>query len=169
LLLYKPSMVNHCLKKFHSVLAIPREDHTGVVRIIHAAFHDFLTDRTRCSDRLFVQPALQHQEITISLFKYMMSHLPEDAEDDKVTSDIMQDCTDSVLIYACRYWADHLSYTTQDGSNINELVTALEKFEQTKLSQWTKTLSIVGSFDVTAAALQKTRRWHAVCSSCIIF
>jgi hypothetical protein len=98
-----------------------------------------------------------------------MVHLPEDAEDDKVTSDSQQGCTDGVLIYACRYWADHLAYTTQDGSNTNELVAALAKFEQAKLSQWTETLCVVGSFDIIATALQKTRGWHAVCSFCIIF
>ena len=97
----------------------------------------------------------------------MMAHLPADTGDDKVTFDNKQECADNVLIYACRYWADHLSYTTQDGSNTNELVAALDKFEQTKLSQWTKTLSVVGSFDVIATALQKTRRWHAVCPSCV--
>ena len=94
-----------------------------------------------------------------------MVHLPANAEDNKVTFDSQQECTDGVLIYACRCWADHLSYTTQVGTSANELVAALEKFEQTKLSQWTKTLSIVGSFDVIATALQKTRRWHAVCYS----
>ena len=99
----------------------------------------------------------------------MMAHLPADAEDDKATSESQQECTDGVLIYACRYWADHLSYTTKDGSNTNELIVALEKFEQAKLHQWTETLCVVGSFDIIATALQKTRRWHAVCSSCIIF
>ena len=64
----------------------------------------------------------------------MMAHLPADTEDDKVASDNKQECTDNVLIYACQYWAAHLFYTTQDGSNTNDLVAALEIFEHTKLS-----------------------------------
>jgi hypothetical protein len=159
LLLCKRTAVNSYLKRFHSVIAIPREDPTGAVRVIHASFHDFLTDRTRCPDGLFVQPVLQHREITIFLFKHMMKNLHADVADGGET--------DGVLVYACRYWADHLSYTTRDGSDIDELVAALKRFAQAKLFQWTKTLHVLGSFDVIAAALQKTRRWLSVGCPCV--
>jgi hypothetical protein len=166
LLLSKRTVVSNHLKKFHSVLSIPRNNHTEVVHTIHASFHDFLTDRTRCSDRLYVQPALQHREITIFLFKHMMENLPTDADNGDVALDSERLSADVVLVYACHYWADHLSYTIQDDSDTDGLVTALEKFEQAKLAQWTKTLGVLGSFDVIAPALQKTRRWHSVCSPC---
>jgi hypothetical protein len=88
----------------------------------------------------------------------MMKNLHADADGGEV---------DGVLVYACRYWADHLSYTTRDGSDTDELVTALEKFVREKLSQWTKTLRVLASFDVIATALRKTRRWLPVGCACV--
>ena len=162
LLLCKRTAVNKYLKNFHSVLAIPREDPMGAVRVIHTSFHDFLTDSTRCSGRFFVQPSSQHREIISFLLRYMMNNLHTDADDGEIASNSDQQSTDGVLVYACCYWADHLSYTAREGSETDQFVAALEKFLQVRLSQWTKTLCVWGSFDVIATALQKTRRWYSV-------
>jgi hypothetical protein len=154
--------VNGLLTKFHSVLAIPREDKAGVVRIIHASFHDFLVDEARCSGKLLVQPASRHSEIAILLFNHLIKGLRGDTDEDEDAIDCEQQCIDGILAYACRYWADHLAYTLQDGRNGEKLVTELEKFIGTRCSRWTETLRALGSMDITVTALRKASRWYLV-------
>jgi hypothetical protein len=144
--------VNGLLSKFHSVLAIPREGETGVIRIIHASFHDFLTNGERCPGNFLVQPASHHQKIVMLLFTCMMKSLRGEVDD--VLNDI--------LAYACRYWAYHLTHCPPDGGDTDKLVAALEIFVETKCLCWTKTLAYLWDADSSATALQKAKKWYSV-------
>ena len=156
--------VTGLLKGFHSVLDIPQGG--GGVRVIHASFPDFLTNEHRCS-RFFVSPALQHRELTLCLFNRMVQGNICDIGGLKLsrgTEDLAdrERCIDGSLVYACRYWADHLVWASRDGSNADQLVTALDEFVHAKLSYWIEILSFLESLDVATTALHKANIWYSV-------
>ena len=150
--------VTGLLKDFHSVLDIPQEG--GGVRVIHASFPDFLTNEHRCS-RFFVSPALQHRELTLCLFNRMVQGNICDIGGLKLSRGT-EDCIDGSLVYACRYWADHLVWASRDGNNADQLVAALDEFVHAKLSYWIEILSFLESLDVAMTALHKANIWYSV-------
>lgn len=154
------------LMGFHSVLAIPREDKTGVIRIIHASFHDFLTDKTRCLDpRLLVHGASQHQEIALCLFRCMMKGLQRD----RYSINQFRSNGGS-FAYADHHWADHLQSASQDRRKNEQLVVALEEFVHTEALYWFEMHSLLESMDIAVTTFQKASSWYSVCfSSCSVF
>jgi hypothetical protein len=177
LLCRTPIQLTRLLENLHSVLIIPQVgDKDGLIRPIHMSFHDFMTSPTRCSDpRILVQPELQHGEITICLFNHMMQyvntldgqHSEANAEDDprvefKNLPYGKERRISGAFTYACRYWADHLTCASTQGSEAEGLATALDAFVRSMLLRWIETLSQLENMAFAASTLQKARDWHSV-------
>jgi hypothetical protein len=169
----KLARVAALLRGFHSVLAMPQsDDKSGVLRIIHSSFRDFLTTESRCKGTgLLVQPAIQHGEIAKCLFKRMSQDLKRNIcnldrfKFNREVKDLearRDKSIDGSLAYACRYWADHVVCASGDGNEASSLVAALDDFVQNRLLYWIETLSLLGNMSIAVDALQKTKAWHLV-------
>jgi hypothetical protein len=157
-----PRHIAGLLTGLHSVLAIPREDQTAVVRIIHASFRDFLTNEKRCLDtRLLVQPTLQHEKIVLCLLKHMTEGLQRETfGDENLATQHGKKCIDASLAYACRHWVDHLEHVSQDRSEHDQLVAALDNFTR---FYWFMAAQPLESGGATENAIHRATIWLSVC------
>ena len=168
------------LTGLHSVLAMPpSHDNHGVIRTIHASFHDYLTDEKRCLDpKIVVRPTVHHGKIGLCLFKYMAQSLKRNICDiDRIKfnrevvdlADRRKKYIDGSLVYACRYWAYHLAHASLDEHETDQLVTALDDFIRHRLLYWIETLSLLENMGVSVAALRTAISWHSVSLSYVVW
>jgi hypothetical protein len=159
------------LTDLHSVLIIPSYE-DGIISTFHASFHDFLTDRTRSSVGVYVEPAQQHGEITLCLIKYMMRHLRRNicgidgSEVNEEVNDLAQRKEKFIcrsLVYACRYWAEHLLQVSPM-EPCTELIQALAMFARSKLLSWIEVLGLLDDLGHAVTSLDRARTWYSVCS-----
>lgn len=77
LLQLSPEAIRSSLSKLNSILFLPSNDQDDeAIRIHHASFPDFLTDRTRCEDeRFFIDSKTHHNALTIYCLEMMLRYL----------------------------------------------------------------------------------------------
>jgi hypothetical protein len=176
LLELKPSLIREVIKDLHSILVVPSED-DGIIRTFHASLHDFLTDKSRCSLQIQVQPPIHHMEIVLLLFKCMMRNLKRDIcnigclNENAEVKDLEERKMKYIggsLSYACQYWAQHLSRVSPMAVGSDLVIGALREFVHEKLLYWIEVLSLFGKLSVVVASLMKARSWHSVRSHKII-
>lgn len=170
---FKPHLIRSLLNDLHSVLIVPPpHDKKGVIRTIHASFHDFLTDGARCLDaRMMVQPIPQYLEITLCLFRCMMRGLRRNVcEIDRLRlNPEVRDLAErtkrhigGAVEYACLHWVDYLVYVSSAESVLEEeLVDSLQLFVKAKLLCWMEVLSLIGRMNIAEASLAKTITWNS--------
>ena len=165
----RTSVVRSILSELRSLLIVPDEPH-GVVRPFHISLHDFLSDRQRCPENLYINGSLQHQQIALGLLKYMNRELErnicgidrfslnQDVEDleERVAKHI-----NTSLIYACRHWAHHLTNSPSAGDTA-DLVELLRVFAQKKMLNWIEVLSLLGVVSYAISALEDVANWCSV-------
>ena len=104
------------LYDLHSILSIP-EDHAEPIRLHHPSFRDFILDRTRCTNLLFlVDERKMHERVAVSSLRLMseklgknMCKLPSPGTRiTEVQPDVVAQRLSSELQYACLYWARHV-------------------------------------------------------------
>jgi hypothetical protein len=148
-LLQMTDEVTTTLLELRSVVLVPEGG--GLVRTFHLSFHDYLTDKDRCTNRrFFIDPALRHTEIARYCLERMMRSLKRDICDicdptkmNVEVDDLDQRITKYVpgdLQYACRYWAFHLS----EGSLDESLLELVQSFVPRYTLYWIEILSLLG-------------------------
>ena len=154
-------------------LVIGATDPTTPVRLFHASFRDFLTDRAR-SGEFFIDPNGIQQDLAISALASMKiglqfnicglqsSYLPNSD-----VPDLAQRIRKRIsphLSYSCRFWTAHVHGATFDTLLANELRSF---FKDQRLLFWFEALGLLGCIDevrVTLAAASKlievSERYH---------
>jgi hypothetical protein len=165
-----PDRIRGILRDLHSVLVVPLNN-KGIIHTFHASFHDFLTDRTRCSSQIHVHLPRRHMEITICLLQRMMEGLRKNIckfdgfkQNGEVAylNERRARYIGKPLTYACRYWAQHLSHVPPTESGNEVLAQRLDRFLQTKLLYWIEALSLMGDMATAETSLATVRRWFSV-------
>jgi len=105
------------LHHLHSIAIVPAPG-SGVVRLIHPSFHDFLVDSCRCNDNNFVVDArLRHTSVAECCLHTLQRLSPDMCKigDASLYNQEILDlqvriavCIPLYLQYACRHWASHL-------------------------------------------------------------
>jgi hypothetical protein len=138
------------LSRLHSVILVPKDD--GPVRAFHLSFHDYITDKNRCtSDSFYINPSLQHAQIARFCLGRMMHSLKRDicglCDALKINNEInaLEETTakhlPGDLRYACRYWGFHLSESCLD----EDLVMLTQEFLEKHVLHWIEALSLIGA------------------------
>lgn len=160
LLRLPPKHIQGILGDLQSVLAVP-DDIYGTIRTLHASFHDFISTQKRCLSAIYLEPTPQHHAIALRLLEIMMDGLKRNMSyliRFKLNS---EQHIPGFLRYACRYWADHLSFS--DVEDAEDLIDALGSFTSSKLAYC---LEVLDSFnkleDLSNIALEKADLWLAV-------
>jgi hypothetical protein len=115
-LLNMDGKVRLALAELHSVILVPED---GPVQAFRPSFHDYLTDKSRCSNpKFFIGTPVRHGEIARLCLEKMICSLKGDICDirdfTKTNNEISNlskkkaEYLSGDLQYACRYWASHL-------------------------------------------------------------
>jgi hypothetical protein len=157
--------VRHILMPLASLLTGTTNDSTPV-QILHLSLKDFLTVRAQSSPNSG-RLALDEPQHSERLAHLCLVVLNEDLQQtglamgylaETESEGIPQTARDLVsehLLYACRFWIDHIITVEQPGS---ELVDALRTFLSTHIVSWMELVSATGKFD----GLSKIRVWIEV-------
>ena len=139
----------------------------GVVPAFHPSFHDFLTDRLRCSDeRFFVNATDHHRRLALSCLECMISSFGRGVSvvEDLVNfnPDNLEACTNTKisweLHYSCRCWALHLWHSLPNASILVNLRLFCFKY----LVRWLEVLTFFGWRGIAVSALETAKQWYAV-------
>jgi hypothetical protein len=74
----------------------------------------------------------------------------------------LRDRVSPALLYACQYWGDHLSLSTNDTELQKKLVERMSEFASTKLLYWVEVLSLEGRFPLCISNLVAALPWCKV-------
>ncbi|KAJ1302958.1 hypothetical protein OPQ81_003251 [Rhizoctonia solani] len=150
------------LQPFLSVLHLyEKENH---VSVLHASFPDFIFDPDR-SGVHFCDQRIHGYRVTIRCFAIMRAQLrfnicgmESSFFPDASVTDLehrIHTLVSPSLSYACRYWGDHLIYTTPSLSVLSEI----EEFLARRLLFWMEVLNMTKSMITGILQLQSTRLW----------
>jgi hypothetical protein len=137
------------LANLHSVLNVP-DDQSRPIRLLHPSLRNFLFDRNRCNFRFYIHEKIIHEKLAGCCIKLMSAptslrqnvcSLSEPSTlGSEIGEDILAISLSSELLYACRYWVDHLEHSQQnviDGD-------AVHVFLQHHLLPWVEAMSLMG-------------------------
>jgi hypothetical protein len=154
--------VKAALAELHSVILVPEGD--SPIRAFHLSFHDYLTDRSRCSNpTFFIDTSARHGEIARLCLERMKRSLKRDICDIRDPTRMNDDIGDlsnrtteylpGDLQYACRYWAMHLSQC----SSVIFLFDLLRNFIFDSVLHWLEVLSLIGKLGDGLKSLKNAR------------
>ena len=168
-----PSDIYTALNSLHSLLLVP-EKIEDPIRIFHKSFPDFLMDSRRCQDtRFFVDPSVHHTEVLISCLHLMDERLKRNicnldrGADPRKVKDISarrKKYLGDGLEYACEFWTKHLVRSPSNGSDVEKVYKAIEKFFTTHLLFWIEVLIIMGNLDVGVHSINDVQQWYNLVS-----
>jgi hypothetical protein len=159
-LLNLPVPLETTLEQLQSVIVLPN-DNNEHIRLIHPSFHDFLTNRNRCTNSKFlVTPQLQHSFLAQACLDVMMKLLKRNIcnidQPWKLHHEI-NNLPESVhhhipqfLQYACRHWSQHLLH----GWLSDKLLNMLKEFCNKYLLYWMEVCSLIGDLKGVVPALK---------------
>jgi hypothetical protein len=136
-------------------------------QVYHKSFPDFITDKSRCTNaQLYVSPEEQHAQVAGHCFKVMIQGLHKNmlglhgqqiyCSNNEILR-LKEIKFPEELVYACMYWATHLSKAGDKGKE--DLIKQLHTFTFTHLLHWMELLSLVGKLDVANPALIFAQRY----------
>ncbi|KAJ7819116.1 WD40-repeat-containing domain protein [Mycena olivaceomarginata] len=151
------------LTPLHSLFDVP-SNHDQPVRIFHPSFRAFLSIQERCQDPRFTIPeGRTHAHLAFHCLEIMIRSLKRNIcgidNDTVLNSEIpdlqsrLRDRVSPALLYACQYWGDHLSLSTNDTELQKKLVERMSEFASTKLLYWVEVLSLEGRFPLCISNL----------------
>jgi hypothetical protein len=160
--------VKRSIRLLHSVLIIPGSD-TWPLRICHKSFADFFINPVRCTDtRFYIESSALHMTLGTcclrlmnGLLKKNICDLPPYAvnEDIDDLNERREKYIGSGLEYACRSWANHLRFASNDGDDVGQVVELLKYFFKHNLLSWLEVLSIVGDMRCAVYSLRDVKGW----------
>jgi hypothetical protein len=141
--------IESTLQDLHAILDIP-DDQSRPIRLLHPSLRNFLFDRNRCNFRFYIHEKIIHEKLAGCCIKLMSAptslrqnvcSLSEPSTlGSEIGEDILAISLSSELLYACRYWVDHLEHSQQnviDGD-------AVHVFLQHHLLPWVEAMSLMG-------------------------
>lgn len=156
--------ITRALSHLHSI--IPPSSQDDLLQIHHKSFPDFIRNAERCRDKRFlIAPKVHHSRIANHCFRIMGRHLrenicdlgfPERYLDNNKVRHLTGGRVSQELIYACIYWAEHLS---QADTENNELLQQVANFAFNHILNWLEVLSLINRLDVAHPALEHTKRF----------
>ena len=152
------------IESIHSLLALHDDGHP--IQPFHKSFPDFITDPARCTDPRFYISLDYHTELFLRCLELMGGSLKKNicsipgfvlnSEVEDLQKRIEESGIRGALEYACRSWYKHLIVTKHLTSNV---VSALRDFLEGKFLLWLEVLSLLGTVNDAARALNTTVKW----------
>ncbi|KAF9564487.1 WD40 repeat-like protein [Agrocybe pediades] len=154
------------LSRLQSVLHV-QEGPSGLVSILHASFPDFLFNKER-SHEFHCDIVEHHTKLAHSCFDVMckelhfnMCNLESSYDFDEDVPDLEQKIKANIsaaLLYACKYWSNHLQVVHFDlttGTIHSELV----EFLKLRLLFWMEVLNLTKSISIGSKLLSDALSW----------
>ncbi|KAB5587618.1 Vegetative incompatibility protein HET-E-1 [Ceratobasidium theobromae] len=143
---------------------------SGLVSTLHASFPDFMFNKER-SGSLFCDPASYNQLLVERCFEIMKAQLRfnicdlessfiPDAKVENLEGRISK-AISPTLLYACRYWANHLEVAIHS----DDLSEMLQEFLSARLLFWMEVLSLRREMIRGIGILIKAKQWLRVLNS----
>lgn len=163
------TVVQDTLDSLHAVLDVPT-DPQKPIQMQHLSFRDFLVDRSRCDDIRF---HVNQQEGHHSLLTHCMSlmtqclvqnicHLPSPGTLVSAVSEVvLRQYIPPGLIYACRYWIDHIEQCQINLNDDGPVYTFLRQYSPF----WLEVMSLVSAFPEAMRAIRKLGSFVSVSGS----
>ncbi|KAF9556952.1 WD40 repeat-like protein [Agrocybe pediades] len=157
------------LSRLQSVLHV-QEGLSGLVSVLHASFPDFLLNKAR--SRKFYYNVIEHNTMLTHLcFDMMCKELHFNMCDLESSYDFDEDVPDleekikanvsAALLYACKYWSNHLVQSCDLASSVHD---RLVKFLKFRFLFWMEVLNLTKSISVGSKMLSDTLTWF-VCQT----
>ncbi|KAF9220800.1 WD40 repeat-like protein [Gyrodon lividus] len=138
------------------------------IQFYHASFRDFLVSPQR-SRRYYVHPIVYHRLMAQLCFRTMVKSLKRNVcgiEDPSQFNRDIQDLQerrqaayDEALVYACRYWAHHLTQLPSKGGVYEGLLDAMQEFCSTALLYWIEVFSLFNDMENAVVKLRSGVTW----------
>ena len=133
---------------------------------LHASFRDFLTNKEKSGD-FFVSLRNAHRQLAHSCFglllkdlKFNICHLESSYLANKDVKDLrsrIDKYISPALLYACRFWDDHVEHIDFE----IDLFVQLRTFFDKKFLFWLEALSVTSNVGLASAALSALNVWLA--------
>jgi hypothetical protein len=161
------------LDRIRSILHVAEGiDSLEPIQTIHATLDDFLVGRSReISESILpvIDPAEQHQKITLRTFMLLINGLAQNpCMLDRFTCnpklEVVKKHISGSLNYSSQFWADHLVLCKVDTTKGSELISNIQKFAENKLLVWIETCSLLGHVDSILHSLHvlfQSKNWSS--------
>ncbi|OBT63596.1 hypothetical protein VE03_07330 [Pseudogymnoascus sp. 23342-1-I1] len=157
--------LNKTLRKFHSILDVPQDEHAPL-GLVHLSFRDFLLNKERSSKLPFrVEEISMHQSVFEACLRVMSQELQQDMCNLVLPGHLASDVTQSqlekgiprYLRYACYYWVDHLATLSDDPRMEAGLADGkvVHLFLGEKLLFWLEAMSLIREMSAAILILNK--------------
>ena len=149
------TVISTRLRHLHSVLLVPA-DGAKEIRVFHKSFPDFLQDPERCRDSKFhIHSKTRHGDMALSCLDLVVKlkrnpcALPPFAMNNDVPDcqQLLRDKLGSGLLYACKYWSTHLSFSPLSEEYHNRLITLTSQFFDRSVFPWMEVMSLDGHLE----------------------
>ena len=159
--------IDRILRPLHSVLNIPttvdrRLDPDTAITLFHLSFRDFLVDATiQNSNRFWIDEVQTHNALAFKCIRLLSSGiLKEDICDVRkpgirranVTKEYITQYLPDAVVYACRYWIDHVISSGGQGTNDNDHIF---EFLKKHFLHWMEAMSWLGKAAEVILQLEK--------------
>ncbi|CAE6430654.1 unnamed protein product, partial [Rhizoctonia solani] len=155
--------VRGVLRPLWSILHIVGE--SELVTTLHASFPDFMFDSARsrsyhCDSRVHNHILAEHclQRISRTRPQFNICGLESSYIPDDMVSDIQERVAAAIsseLLYACRYWADHI----ESGKGTSTLTEQLQHFLSTQLLLWMEVLNLKTQMRTGVECMKRVVEW----------
>jgi len=161
--------VNHVIGKLGSL--VTGTDSTAPVRLLHASFYDFLTDKSR-SNEFFIDVSLVTSDLAFASLRVMErglrfnicslenSYLPNSAVLD--LEERVKKSIPAELSYSCRYWGTHVGAAPFQSMLAEEIRAFLDA---ERLLFWLEALALMKGLSGSVGTLTSIASWFTVRSS----
>jgi hypothetical protein len=143
------------------------------IQVLHTSFIDFLCDAKRCQDiRWHIDSSTHHhnlasgcllvmgQDLRFNICDVETSYYPH-RQIEGIQARIDKAITPS-LMYASRYWADHLELVSSAESVSHQLAGKVTGFMKSRLLYWIEVFSLKGQMSTTSVILRSAAAWAKV-------
>ncbi len=159
--------VTEMLRHLGSLLSnVNLADQNLLIVPLHTSFRDFLTNKEKSGD-FYVSLRDAHRELAYSCLGLLLKDLKFnicDLESSYLANKDVKDLNSRVdkyippaLLYACRFWDDHLEYIDFE----TDLFGKLRAFFEKKLLFWLEALSLTSDVGLASAACSALNVWLA--------
>ncbi|BCS07109.1 hypothetical protein ALUC_11490S [Aspergillus luchuensis] len=158
----KDKRIQRCVEPLRSLLDVRAAN--DPIRPVHLSLRDLLLSRERCKStpELYINPQQLHlilfercMETMKSLKQNLCDFVLPDSSPSDVSSESLETFLPAALLYACRYWIDHLMQLSSDEQSelLNDNGGIIECFIRQKLLFWFEALSLMGELEVGVSQL----------------
>ena len=145
------------------------------IKVLHASFPDFLSDREKCNDRRWhIDEQVHHRHLATACFGIMRNRLHfnicgletsyyKNEEFDGIDELIAWNIT-ADLMYGCQYWVDHLDLGVTARSDADGLPAEIYSFLRERFLFWLEVFSLKDCVGMVPSILEVAAAWCRVCT-----